>query len=160
MQRGDGRPRTPWGTYKSIAAVLRARVLDGTYVPGARMPGEHALCAEFATTRNTLRRALEILQAEGLIEVHAGMGRFVRDSGTEERPPVRPVYQRIAADLRAQIRNGVLAPGAVLPSERELCEHYGCVRFTVRQALAELEADDLVEAKQGRGRFVTQDVPR
>ncbi|WP_235834838.1 GntR family transcriptional regulator [Actinomadura logoneensis] len=25
------------------------------------MPGEHALCAEFATTRNTLRRALEIL---------------------------------------------------------------------------------------------------
>ncbi|MEV5574446.1 GntR family transcriptional regulator [Spirillospora sp. NPDC052269] len=142
-----------------MAAVLRTRVVEGTYEPGARMPGEHALCAEFATTRNTLRRALDILQAEGLIEVHAGMGRFVRDGGAEERPPVRPVYQRIAADLRAQIRNGDLVPGAALPSERELCERYGCVRFTVRQALAELEADDLVEAVQGRGRFVASRRP-
>ncbi|RFU36658.1 GntR family transcriptional regulator [Actinomadura logoneensis] len=87
------------------------------------------------------------------------MGRFVRDGGTEEHSPVRPVYQRIAADLRAQISAGVLAPGATLPSERDLCERYGCVRFTVRQALAALEADDLVGPVQGKGRFVTSRRP-
>ncbi|MCP2338591.1 GntR family transcriptional regulator [Actinomadura rupiterrae] len=155
----DERARTPWGTYKRIAVVLRNRITDGTYPLGSRLPGEHALCAEFATTRNTVRRALETLQSEGLIEVHAGMGRFVCDLDAGQRSTVRPRYKHIAADLRAQIENGDLPPGTSLPSERELCERYGCVRFTIRQALAQLEADGLVEAMQGRGRFVTSRRP-
>ncbi|MFC4908407.1 GntR family transcriptional regulator [Actinomadura gamaensis] len=142
-----------------MAATLRDRIANGMYTPGERLPGEHALCAEFATTRNTVRRALEALQREGLIETHPGIGRFVRGTGTEDRPPARPRYKLIALDLRAQIEDGTLEPGTALPSERELCERYRCVRFTVRQALAELEAGGLVEARQGKGRFVTSRRP-
>ncbi|RFU36659.1 GntR family transcriptional regulator [Actinomadura logoneensis] len=57
MVNGHG----PLGAPTSASLPRCARVVDGTYEPGSRMPGEHALCAEFATTRNTLRRALEIL---------------------------------------------------------------------------------------------------
>ena len=47
------------------------------------------------------------------------------------------------------------SPGAVLPSERELCDEFNVSRGTARQALAELEKAGIVYRKQGRGTFVS-----
>ncbi|MDD6790550.1 MAG: winged helix-turn-helix domain-containing protein, partial [Thermobifida fusca] len=61
--------RTAWGTYTRITNALRQRITAGTYAPGTRLPSEAALCAEFSVARNTVRRALSVLQDEGLITV-------------------------------------------------------------------------------------------
>ena len=58
----------------------------------------------------------------------------------------RPVYQQVAAQLRAAILDGELAPGHELPSERELCLRFGVGRTSVREALRALQAQGLVVA--------------
>lgn len=72
-----------------------------------------------------------------------------------ETPPSR----RIAEALRQAIQAGELAPGAQLPSERELARQYGAARNTARQAIAILQAEGLVEAQHGRGAFVRVRAP-
>src|SRR3712207_583158 len=58
----------------------------------------------------------------------------------------RPVYEQVADQLRDAILAGRLAPGDVLPSERELCERFGVSRTSVREALRALQAQGLVVA--------------
>ncbi|MFC8501733.1 GntR family transcriptional regulator [Pedococcus sp. NPDC057267] len=65
-----------------------------------------------------------------------------------------PKYHRIADDLRSQIRQGQLAPGDRLPSETATAAKHGTTVPTVRQAMAVLRAEGLVESRQGIGTFV------
>ncbi|WP_121828092.1 GntR family transcriptional regulator [Streptomyces sp. S1] len=60
----------------------------------------------------------------------------------------------IAEDLRAQITAGRLKPGDRLPSEPKLAAHYKVSTPTVRQALALLQAEGLIEKSHGKGNFV------
>ncbi|MFJ9906849.1 GntR family transcriptional regulator [Streptomyces sp. NPDC101152] len=66
----------------------------------------------------------------------------------------RPLYQRIADDLRASILSGELEPGAKLPSENVLKERYGTTRVTVGKGLALLKSEGLVISSQGKGALV------
>jgi DNA-binding GntR family transcriptional regulator len=65
-----------------------------------------------------------------------------------------PITQRITSDLRRQIHEGTLGPGALLPSEPELAHAYGVSRQTARTALQALERDGLVVVRPRRGRIV------
>ncbi|MCF3129296.1 GntR family transcriptional regulator [Streptomyces olivochromogenes] len=56
----------------------------------------------------------------------------------------RPLYWRIATELLAELREGVIPPGERLPGERQLAAHFGVSRETVRQALEVLRRDGLV----------------
>ncbi len=71
----------------------------------------------------------------------------------------RAAYRQIADILRATILSGESPPGAKLPSERELMEEYGAARGTVRQAIATLQSEGLVEVQHGRGVFVRRRPP-
>ena len=62
----------------------------------------------------------------------------------------RPLYRRIAEEIRLQIATGDLLPGQLLPSEHALVSRYGAARGTVRQALAALRADGTVSGSRGR----------
>lgn len=66
-----------------------------------------------------------------------------------------PLYRRIEADVRERIRNGGLRPGAQIAPEPELMAEYGVSRATIRQALAGLVAEGLVEIRRGLGTYVT-----
>ena len=74
--------------------------------------------------------------------------------GTIDRTGGTPVYRQIADSLRHKIRSGEYGPGQQLPSERELVEAYRASRVTVRQAIAVLRTEGLIEAHHGRGLFV------
>ena len=65
-----------------------------------------------------------------------------------------PITQRITADLRRQIQEGNLVPGALLPSETEVASQYGVSRQTARNALQALEHEGLVVVRPRRGRIV------
>ncbi len=118
--------------------------------PGAALPSETSLAAEFGVVRNTVRRALAELERDGLIVTLPGRGRVV----SEPAGTTAAGYRRIADDLRQQITSGELAAGQQVPSEAELMRRYGVSRGTARQGLALLEATGLVTAVHGKGRFV------
>ncbi len=61
--------------YQEIAAALRDRV--AAEAPGAMLPSEAELSAEFGASRVTVRRALELVRDEGLIAARQGFGWFV-----------------------------------------------------------------------------------
>jgi DNA-binding GntR family transcriptional regulator len=65
-----------------------------------------------------------------------------------------PITQRITADLRRQIHDGILGPGALLPSEPEVAREYHVSRQTARTALQALEREGLVIVRPRRGRVV------
>ncbi|HEY0919593.1 FadR/GntR family transcriptional regulator [Devosia sp.] len=67
--------------------------------------------------------------------------------------PRRKLSAQIAETLRAQLLAGDIAPGQQLPTESKLTESFGVSRTVVREALAALAADGLVEARQGAGVF-------
>jgi DNA-binding FadR family transcriptional regulator len=58
----------------------------------------------------------------------------------------RPVYAQVAEQMREAILSGALAPEAVLPAERDLCEQFGVSRTSVREALRALQAEGYVVA--------------
>jgi GntR family transcriptional regulator, transcriptional repressor for pyruvate dehydrogenase complex len=62
--------------------------------------------------------------------------------------------QRVARVLCEQIAHHNLQPGAKLPSEKALASHFGVSRPVVREAIAMLKADGIVETFQGSGAFV------
>jgi GntR family transcriptional regulator len=71
----------------------------------------------------------------------------------------RPVFQQIADRLRADIAAGRLSEGEQLPSERTLMETFGAARGTVRQAVATLREQGLIDTEHGRGAFVRRRPP-
>ena len=71
--------------YMGIADVIAARIEDGTYPPEGRLPAELDLAAEFGSSRESVRRAVDRLRQRGLIETVKGKGSFVLPP--EERTP-------------------------------------------------------------------------
>ena len=63
-------------------------------------------------------------------------------------------YERIAARLAAEIGAGAFAPGERLPSERDLARRLGVGRASVREAIAALQVQGVVETRPGSGSFV------
>ncbi len=64
------------------------------------------------------------------------------------------VYEQIVDQLRELIQEGKILPGDRLPGERELATMLGCSRTPLREALRVLEAEGVVIAKPGGGRYV------
>src|SRR3546814_7616214 len=74
----------------------------------------------------------------------------------EERRPRQGLTHRVIAELRGRIESGALKPGDKLPTEQALIRHFGVSRTVIREAVAGLRADGLVEPRQGVGVFVLQ----
>ncbi|SMC29611.1 GntR family transcriptional regulator [Andreprevotia lacus DSM 23236] len=71
------------------------------------------------------------------------------------RHNVTSLYQQIASTLQAEINAGRFEPSGKLPSEAELVVRFAVSRVTVRQALARLTDDGVVERKQGKGTYAS-----
>ncbi|WP_267246573.1 GntR family transcriptional regulator [Streptomyces sp. PR69] len=76
----------PVPPYRQIAAILRARITDGSIPAGRRIPSLVEMEAEFDVARDTLRKAVKVLKDEGLVETVTGMGVYVVNSDTDDTP--------------------------------------------------------------------------
>ena len=68
----------------------------------------------------------------------------------------RPLYRQVKANFVRRLVEGVWAPGTALPSEGQLASEIGVSQGTVRKALDELAAENLLVRRQGRGTFVAE----
>lgn len=84
-----------------LAAGIRRRLDDGDLAPGRLLPSEAELSAAYKASRVTIRKALEELRAEGLIDARQGFGWFVAD--TVRQPLAR--LGTIEAQLEAEGRH-------------------------------------------------------
>ncbi|WP_419695115.1 FadR/GntR family transcriptional regulator [Mesorhizobium muleiense] len=73
-----------------------------------------------------------------------------------ERKP--KLSETVVASIRKQLQAGEIQPGQKLPTEGRLTETFGVSRTVIREALAKLAADGLVEPRQGAGVFVTEHI--
>jgi DNA-binding FadR family transcriptional regulator len=62
----------------------------------------------------------------------------------------------VAQWLILEIEENRLAPGDKLPSEKQLCEKFSVSRSVVREAVARLKSEGMVNSHQGRGVFVNE----
>jgi DNA-binding GntR family transcriptional regulator len=106
--------------YLQIAAQLRRDIRDGNFQPNNRLPAETVLAERFRVSPITLRNALGILRAEGLIESRHGVGTFVRESHRLQRRS-RDRYGRARNDqqlLNSHLRHEIVYAGhAPLPPQ-------------------------------------------
>lgn len=68
--------------------------------------------------------------------------------------PREKLSAKVIATLRTRLLAGEIPPGQKLPTEAQLTEQFGVSRTVVREAIATLAADGLVESRQGAGVFV------
>ncbi len=71
------------GKAEEIASSLRLEIINGTRQAGSKIASERELSEELDASRMTVRRAIEILEREGLVKRYVGRGTFV--AGTRER---------------------------------------------------------------------------
>jgi GntR family transcriptional regulator len=104
--------------YREIADDLRRRIEGDEYVAGRLLPSESELSAQYSASRVTVRKALEGLKAEGLVDARQGFGWFVAAD---------PFHQPLARlhTLEAQLE------GSGVRSERRILD-FGFVRAPAR----------------------------
>lgn len=81
-----------------------------------------------------------------------GAGAAVSASGSS--PTFSPLYQQIKALITQSLQSGEWKPGELIPSEVELANRFKVSQGTVRKAIDELAAENLVVRRQGKGTFV------
>lgn len=110
--------------YGALAAAIRQRILAGEWPPGTALPAETSLAAEHGVALGTLRRALELLAEQGLIERRHGRGTFVR-GGLSGAPMLR--FFRFGERDGEVPRSRILARQSVVASA-EVARRLGIAR--------------------------------
>ncbi|MFD4510652.1 FadR/GntR family transcriptional regulator [Streptomyces sp. NPDC058457] len=64
----------------SLRTLVRDGLRSGTLGPGAQLPTERTLVERFAAPRSAVRRALDVLEQEGLVVRHVGRGTFLTEA--------------------------------------------------------------------------------
>lgn len=63
--------------FEQAVGQIRAAILSGQYKPGERLPTEADLSSVLGVGRSTVREAIRVLEAEGLVDSRRGAGTFV-----------------------------------------------------------------------------------
>jgi GntR family transcriptional regulator len=71
--------RSPVPFYFQLKQLIRDEIAGERWLPGERIPSEHALCDHFGVSRTTVRQALAELENEGLLHKEKGRGTFVAE---------------------------------------------------------------------------------
>ncbi|MER6166418.1 GntR family transcriptional regulator [Streptomyces violaceorubidus] len=134
---------SPRGTYLIIAEALRVEIQERE--GAGALPSEADLMRTHGVGRNTVRRALKLLEADGVVESVPGIG---------WRPARGGDRRSLAERMTDVISEESLSVGDTYPSEAKLCERFGASRTAVRRVLAQMEGNGLLTTVHGRGRTV------
>lgn len=121
-----GEPRFMTARHEQVADALRRLITAGTLAVGQRLPPETHLSVQYGVSTPTLREALEVLRAEGLIAKFQGRGNFVR------RPPERFTYPSSTKAARTTVSSAATTATGHLAGRLGLAEgapltEYACL---------------------------------
>jgi GntR family transcriptional regulator len=122
---------SPVPVFLQIAEHIRRAVAAGVYRPGELIPSQRAMALELTVNPNTVQRAYEVLEREGLVRARKGVGMLVTDEG------VRAARDTAEAGVHEAFVQGIRAARAAgIPMER--------VRAAFQDALEEccMEQED------------------
>jgi GntR family transcriptional repressor for pyruvate dehydrogenase complex len=128
-----------------IVEQMRILIREGKLVPGDRLPSERNLCERFGVSRVTVREALRVLEASGLVEIRVGArgGAFVTKPSSErvgeglaELMTLAPMTASDVTEARMVFELGILP----LVVERATDDDIADLRILVEQGLSALEA--------------------
>ena len=125
-----------------LAELLVARIRNGDYPPGAKLPKEAAIMEEFGVSRTVVREAISYLQAVNMAETRHGIGTFVLR--VEEVTPFRIQPEQLGTlrDTIAlmELRIGIETEAAALAAARRTDENLASLRAALQAFSSAIEA--------------------
>jgi len=114
-------PIRPKKISEEIVAQIRAMISQGELKPGDRIPSERELAALLDVSRPSVREAIMVLDAMGLVEARQGGGTYVRSLA--ETSLADPLSQMVEADPKllpalVEVRKGLESWSAYLAAQR------------------------------------------
>jgi len=104
-------------TVRAVAEGLLSRIRAREFPAGSRLPAERNLASEFGVARNTVREALDLLEAHKIISRRAGSGSFITADSQEETPGAAPDLETLngavseaTSPLELQVVRGIVEP--------------------------------------------------
>ncbi|MBQ0977565.1 GntR family transcriptional regulator [Micromonospora sp. M61] len=127
-----GQPR-----YRVIADKLRANIEAGLIPPGALLPPESTLSADYRASRGTIRQAIAALRQAGLVVTEHGRGTYARPRPLEQTRPADTTepetrQRQIPAEADLAMLFEVRVGAALIEQETVMRNDGGVVRAVVR----------------------------
>ncbi|MER5951550.1 FCD domain-containing protein [Streptomyces sp. NPDC001904] len=139
-------PLRPSPLVEQAAERLRARIADGTWPVGTRLPGETTLAKDLGVGRSTVREALRALAGAGMVRPRQGAGVFVTATRPAEDFPAR--LRRAAVADVYEVRTLLEVQAARLAAGRRTDDDVAAMRAALdaRRAAAGGPGDAFVDA--------------
>lgn len=103
--------------YHQLQSILRQQIKDGMFPPDRPMPSEMQLSGLYGVSRVTVRRALEVLEQEGMILRRHGVGTFVTPIERGNSASAGPV---ISGDVGNLISMGMATTAVLLDFQQDM----------------------------------------
>jgi len=130
--------------YEKVLKSLKSSIAEGKLKPGDKLPAERVLAQMLGISRTSLRVALKLLSAEGLVEIKHGKGVFIAEKDTDDI--IKKFSEKIFIENDTlkdffQIRKVLETQGAKWAAEKGNHEQIANLESIVTTTLAELTAN-------------------
>ena len=143
MEERQADPSSAVPLYFQVANALQARIFSGAIGPGALVGTEKDLASTFGVSRITVRKAIELLRRDGLLDAERGRGTFVSTRARPMAPTAMHVFiddilaraaslevvdidrVEVSADAEMARRFGLRAGASVVRIRRRMVPHTG-----------------------------------
>ena len=124
-------PKSSTPIFRQIADQLRSAMDAGVYKAGEMLPSLRALAIDIKVNPNTVQRAYDALEREGVVETRRGVGIFVTKKAAGKRNSVeQKFFNQFERTIRQAIAAGVTPDAVRLTFEESLREVLAQARRT------------------------------
>ena len=126
----------------AIRDYIASKITSHEWTIGDKLPTEEELVREFGAARNTVRKALSLLEAEGMIVRHVGRGTYVAD-GDDGASPMTHCSPADIMEARVALEPAIARLSAVRATGRDIAKAQECLsRLATASELADHEQAD------------------
>ncbi len=130
--------------FEQAVEQIKGLIASGYFSSGQKLPTEQELCDQFNVSRSTIREALRVLEAEGLLEIRRGLGAYIappREKLNKLDDLSRWLHQREETlEQVLEVRESIEGLAAGLAAARASVEDIRKIRSLVDQQISALDA--------------------